>query len=118
MYEYQKETLVEIRRAIVELEKMTDHTYWILIGEDEDTDNRFNGNLYAVINGDSYFNIDGDHYYPETELWFFNIKFHDDIFLKFNETLEKIKEDNKARIELHEKLNEEMRQFNEGLKCS
>lgn len=136
LYKYQIECLKELDKIVDQLETKTKENYLIKIGEYK---HHFHngqcwttdvGSIFLNINGlfwnyhsqENNFILDNDLYenYEGVNIedlfrWDIKIKLDKNVFLKINETIDKIFNDNKKREEFHERLNKELKALNKIL---
>lgn len=136
LYKYQIECLKELNKIVNQLETKTKENYLIKIGEYKH--HFHNGNCWQTEIGDVYLNINEFNWeyrtfsrnflldfdlvegYDNADLddlfrWDIKIKLDKDVFLKINETINKIFNDNRKRKEFHERLNKELQALNKVL---
>ena len=93
-------------------------------GAFRNSERNLSGKLYLLINYPTSFKVFRKSDLLEelneditfSDIDFFSwIRFDDDIFLKINNVIDKILDDNKEREEFHEKLNQELKALNKSL---
>lgn len=124
MYKYQEELINNLQDSIMKIQEMTEEHYKLIIGECRFTDKREilgTFNVYMVINGEDFFCIDdggiGYDYYG-TEIAHcgqYLFKFDENIFIKLNNLIDKILDENKKREETYENLNRKLEELNKSL---
>jgi hypothetical protein len=140
VYKYQEKTIEEIEKAAKNIEKITDDRFNIKIGtfrgyidHGDGWIRRWKfhkGDLYVRINFSDRFKIKEKDDFGLDELGnvYINDEWNDkakidineNVFLKFNEVIDKVYKDNKERKAFYEKLNKELEALNksfEDQKC-
>ena len=128
MFKYQTRTIDEIKKVAENLEKITDKRKRICIGYIRET--VWNGNEWRSISGDLFIRLNSKYrfgiedendfssfYIVETD-FIDNDAYLDinkNIFLKLNDWISNIFEDERKRKQFHEKLNEELKALNKSL---
>ncbi len=140
VYKYQEKTIEEIEKAAKNIEKITDDRFNIKIGtfrgyidHGDGWIRRWKfhkGDLYVRINFSDRFKIKEKDDFGLDELGnvYINDEWNDkakidineNVFVKFNEVIDKVYKDNKERKAFYEKLNKELEALNksfEDQKC-
>ena len=129
MFKYQTRTIDEIKKVGENLEKITDKRKRFCIGYIRE--NIWDGNEWRTISGDLFIRINSKYRFgieDKNELSSFYIEetdFIDDnayldinknIFLKLNDWISNIFEDERKRKKFHENLNKELKALNKSFK--
>lgn len=123
MYNYQEEVVNLIEKSVEKIERMTEENYSVKIGSYTST--RFVEEevvpIFVEINGKYRFSEETDNdrilgihskcYILEEN----NVKIDDDVFLKLNDLIDKVIEDNTEREAYYERLNHRLQAMVESL---
>lgn len=123
MYTYQEKTIDLIEKSVEKIETLTEENYSIKIGSYTST--RFVEEevvpIFVEINGKYRFSEETDNdrvFGIHSKCYIFeedNVKIDDDVFLKLNDLIDKVIEDNTEREAYYERLNNMLEAMVESL---